>query len=203
MQETFVVATENSDKFETVKNLLTGLGLQPFHFLMLADYPTYKAPDEIGSLEERAERKALSFFQYVKQEPKLLPQVILGVDEGIRLGTSSIAETESKEITRQILEVGKLSPGDLVFIIRSYYFLLTESGDSLSCTTEIPFHYLKPSSPVSFSEKSYPLSYTLAALGRNQAIGTEESTFRQNYNLEHSPQLIPIIQSLQIKKPAF
>jgi hypothetical protein len=194
-----VITTTNRDKFSIVKNILEESEikeLQGSAYQSLESYPYYEPPKEVGTIHERARQKVESFFSYLKLEKKELPDLLVGVDDGVQLGNDSPINPHSQEITKDILSGTRIRVGDSVTVVRAFSFLLPKFSLERDSTMSLPLIYNPPSEKVDFQEGRYPLSHVLSAENHSLALSEESEAFTKELYKKSAQKMISVLNNL-------
>lgn len=153
-----LIATRNKDKSRIVSKLLN-----PF----FNDYTFYNLNDiedeiidkpETGDVINRSYEKAKNTFDCIKNNDY---EYIIGVDDGIKIKNEMIENV--KDYIKPIIDDKLLEKDEIVYIVRAYTFINTESK-KYSILTEIPFKYKKLNYTLEIKKDTYPLSHVLTPM---------------------------------------
>lgn len=184
--EKILVATKNRDKFTIVVDIFRKLGLRDYEFVNLHDLGITDEIEEVGSIIQRAEQKAIFYAGIINRQPAIGVRLVVGIDDGIKLPNDDKASPNSKEITRGILSGQLVKKGDIIWIVRSFVIYVAEDGNVISSMTQIPFSFLGNSKNVSLEDEKYPLSLVLGMMNDFRPIAEISSEESSKYYLKYS-----------------
>ena len=177
-----LIATTNKDKYKIVTYLLDRAGLKKEEYLYQSlDDINYDGPDkkEQGSIENRAEEKAKTVKEYLKDNDF---EYIIGIDDGIFI--KGALQENIKDYIKKILYEGYLENGEEYAFYRAYCFI-SKNGDILKTEISIPYTY-KPKNGAEIKENSYPLSQVSVPLGSSVALSDMDEESANEYVWEYS-----------------
>jgi len=182
-----IIATKNLDKFKITSELLSKFGLKGQYF----NLNNFKIENskEYGNTIERAKQKAVNCRNYLKSKEKELENtIIVGIDDEIVIEKERKTGEDSKVMTDKILSGDNLKIGDIIKVIRIYYFIFS-NGKKTSIKTTVPFVYLNNKKEVKREDSKYPLSKVLGHLGQKKCVSEMTQKETLNYNLFWSKNL--------------
>ena len=190
-----LIATTNKDKYKIVTYLLAraGLSSNKYYYLSLDDI-NYNGPDkkEEGSIEKRAETKAKTVSEYLKDSDY---EYIIGIDDGIFI--KGALQENIKDYVKKILYENYLKEHEEYSFYRSYC-VITKDGQAFKTETKIPYTY-KTKENAELKANSYPLSQVSVPVGYNKTLTDlsrdEENEYTWMYSKEKLGELISKIRA--------
>lgn len=114
---TILIATRNKDKYESLKARLERLGLSSWSIKMIEnEYDVLPIEEESGSIVNRAKSKVINTLQSIQELGLTVPNIILGIDDGIYVPKYRSWTTSMKNVVLKILNGDHLNIGDNVVI---------------------------------------------------------------------------------------
>lgn len=182
-----LIATQNSDKFQIIKGLLSGCGLSDCSFKNLSDVHIESQPEEHGDSINRALMKAQYAYREIGGEEQI--DIYVGADDRMECKNCN-ANDSSQVTTEKILRRQLLDAGDTLTIVRAFALLDREGAVIDKFETEIPYRFTGNPDNFQFLDNKYPLNYVLSALEGGKSLvemGEEEA---MNYYLRFSGERI-------------
>lgn len=185
--KTILIATHNLDKFEIVKKMFCLMGLQVFRFMSLRDLDINISPLEDGTtVEERARQKALFYLDEVDKTDSNAITAIVGVDDGVHLLRQEIITPNLKMFAADIIGGNLLKLGERVDLLQGFAVHILQSDLVLTCTTHIPFVYVRNNTNTQILENRYPLKQVLARVETEIPIAEVSTKEIAEYYVQHS-----------------
>jgi len=188
-----LIATKNLDKYNITNQLIERVAPRKFTFSNLIDLGIEHEIEENGSIKERAEQKALVYFNYLKDN-NLLNDIfaVVGIDDGFDLSESGQGDPNSKEITDAILSGEYLKENERIWMKRAFAIYNSEAGMN-SCLTSVPFVFLGNKNNITREDGKYPLRNVLGSVDLNKTMIDMTHDEAMDYYFKHSERDLKII----------
>jgi hypothetical protein len=184
-----VVATKNFDKYKLVCDLISDLGIEGVNFKSLGDYLDYVPGEEVGTIAERASKKAGAFRDWLVRKG-MHAGLIVGVDDGFILPNRE-ESADSKEITRRLIEGEGVAQGDEITLVRAFGLCKLDDERVFEVVTKIPYIYEgKVDSRI--DEGKYPLRKVLKYQGSEVRVADELENVIRAKNLFYAKDVLEI-----------
>jgi hypothetical protein len=177
----FLIATKNRDKYQIVSALIAKAVPEDVSFHILKDIDIEIT--EEGSILERAEQKARTYWEYLDKAERDKYTAVIGVDDGFSLSSEGAGDPNSKDLTDKILSGAFIKEGETIWIKRG--FALYNNDGLKSCLTAIPFIFLGNPLNILRQEGVYPLSSVLGLVGRDIPVKDADFNDTISYYLKY------------------
>ena len=161
-----LIATTNKDKFDAVSKIFKRTIFPETDFLIDKLTSDMNIPDEKeeGNNVERARKKALNAFSYLKDYNF---DYIVGLDDAVVV--KGRIEPNIKEYLNKILFEDYLADGEEYAFNRAYS-IIDKNGNLFETNTIIPYIYKRLSKDLKIEDHTYPLAKVSYPIGHNKPI---------------------------------
>lgn len=182
------ISTNNKDKLQIVSAIFASHLPTNHQILSPRDIGYSKSVEEVGSIENRAKDKAKQAYLDLKEGFDL----VVGIDDGIRIENENQTYAESQEATARILEGNMIYAGDRITVERAFHFI-TNAGLEISCNTRIPFIFLGNSNNIAMETDTYPLNYVLSYVEMSTPIASMSKEETDKLDIEYTKKDLELI----------
>ncbi len=182
MSFNFLLATTNIDKAWILRGLFKEiLWESKYKYVTLQDIWSIIEPDEIGSITERAEQKALYYGSKIEEDLDF----VIGSDDGIEIIGYYPATPASAEMTDLILK-DSFPIGTTIIVHRSIAIFSKKTQEIFITSMKIPFTYNGNSDQIQRKKWTYPLSQVLIPEGHTSTFSQLTISEQQWFTYLHS-----------------
>lgn len=188
-----LIATTNKDKFKTVYNIFINTIFPSDEFIIEKLTDDMDIPDEkeVGTNIERARKKALNAFKYLKNYDY---DFIIGLDDAIYL--KGRLEPNIKEYIHKLLFENYLDNGEEFYFNRAYC-IIDKEENIYETTIDTPYIYHSLEKEFKPEANTYPLSKVSCPIGYNKPVCDLDEDDRVKYYLNYNSEGL---MKLKIKK---
>jgi hypothetical protein len=179
----FLITTTNSDKYETLSELIRIILPYTISFHNLEDAGIKLEIVEKGSILERAEQKANETWKYLNEAHRNNFFISIGIDDGFSLIKDGKGDPDSKTLTDKILSGKYLKQKETIWLKRGIAYCNDHGQRSI--LTSIPFVFLGNPHNVKRQEGFYSLRKVLAPVHQELALDQMEFDATIQYYLHY------------------
>ncbi len=186
-----LIATNNSDKYQSISALLEGVFPHKYDFMSLEDIAIYVNFIETGSIINRAIHKAKLCWECLEDTNQKEYFISIGVDDGFSLKKEDEGNSNSKSITDSILSGKLLSINETIWLKRGIAYYNDKSQGAIITST--PLIYKGNPNNIERIENTYPLRNVLAPLNSEKVQSQIEFENLIEYYLKYCRNDIEIL----------
>jgi len=160
-----LIATKNNEKFETISSLIERVFPERFKYENVNDSGIDLDIIETGSVIERAQLKAIKYWEYLNKINQNKYFISIGIDDGFSLTKDGDGDPDSKKITDEILSGKLLQKRQAIWLKRGIVICNDKVQEAI--ITSIPFIFIGNPNNIKRVEGIYSLRNVLAPINQN------------------------------------